>query len=295
MGSDPLPLAQRAQRIAKTDVDDERPLPKAALERVLIDDERVVELLEPAFIDQRANAVVVGARGLSWPDLLMGVLPLALLEAPNREVEELDRVPAPQGHERRVDQALRTDRHVHVRIGPVDDLQIRPEEAPRIVDRRGTGDAHGHPLGERRLAPWARYEVAEQGADDAVAGRNRREDVLQRVSARPPELVGVAVDDPVRAELRRRQSPHASDPVGLPQVLTVLADQMEVAPLGVRLEDLGRAVLREVVGRDHEVDTRIEVEVDLRVDDVRLVPREECHHELHRIKYRIGSVTTKEA
>jgi hypothetical protein len=36
---DPLPLAQRAQRIAKTDVDHERPLPKATLERVLIDDE----------------------------------------------------------------------------------------------------------------------------------------------------------------------------------------------------------------------------------------------------------------
>jgi hypothetical protein len=36
-----------------------------------------------------------------------------------------------------------------------------------------------------------------------------------------------------------------------------------------------------IVGRDHEVDAGVQMEPDLRVEDVRLVPREESHHELH--------------
>src|SRR5439155_24269814 len=103
---------------------------------------RLVELLEPALGDERANPVVIRTRSLPRPGLLMRVLPLALLDAPNREVEELDRIPAAQGNERRVDQALRTDRDVHVRVGTVDDLQVRPEQAPRVVDRRGGGHAY---------------------------------------------------------------------------------------------------------------------------------------------------------
>ena len=50
----------------------------------------------------------------------------------------------------------------------------------------------------------------------------------------------------------------------------------------VALEDLGRPVLRAVVGRDDEVDAGVEVERDLRVDDVGLVADEERHDELHR-------------
>ena len=36
-----------------------------------------------------------------------------------------------------------------------------------------------------------------------------------------------------------------------------------------------------IVGRDHEVDPGMQVERDLRVDDVGLVPREERHDDLH--------------
>ncbi len=71
-----------------------------------------------------------------------------------------------------------------------------------------------------------------------------------------------------------------------------LADQVEAARALVRLEDLGRAVLRGVVRRDHEVDARVEMERDLRVDDVRLVAREHREDELHRRAARFTSRPT---
>ena len=49
----------------------------------------------------------------------------------------------------------------------------------------------------------------------------------------------------------------------------------------IGLEDLGCAILRAVVGRDHEVDTRVQVERDLRIDDLRLVAGKKRHDEPH--------------
>ena len=49
----------------------------------------------------------------------------------------------------------------------------------------------------------------------------------------------------------------------------------------VRLENLGRAVDRVVVHRDHEVDPGIQVERQHRVDDVLLIAEKERHHDLH--------------
>ncbi len=48
-----------------------------------------------------------------------------------------------------------------------------------------------------------------------------------------------------------------------------------------------------VVRRDHEVDAGVEVEGDLRVDDVRLVPREERHDELHA-RASVGASETRQ-
>ncbi len=57
---------------------------------------------------------------------------------------------------------------------------------------------------------------------------------------------------------------------------------MQKSLAGVAFENLGRAVHRTVVGRDHEVDAGVQMEGDLRVDDVGLVADEERHDELHR-------------
>ena len=60
-----------------------------------------------------------------------------------------------------------------------------------------------------------------------------------------------------------------------------LANELQTACALVPLEDLGRPVGRCVVRRDDVVDTGMQVICDLRVDDVRLVPREERHDDLH--------------
>ena len=57
----------------------------------------------------------------------------------------------------------------------------------------------------------------------------------------------------------------------------------------VALENVDGAVLGEVIRRDHEVDPRVQVERDLRIDDVRLVASEECHHDPHRTQTRGGA------
>jgi hypothetical protein len=50
---------------------------------------------------------------------------------------------------------------------------------------------------------------------------------------------------------------------------------------GIRLEDLGRAVVRAVVDRDDEVDARVQVKREVRIEDVGLVPGQQRHDDLH--------------
>ena len=108
-----------------------------------------------------------------------------------------------------------------------------------------------------------------------------REQLLEAAAPRMPELVGVRVEDPVGAEVGRREPCHPRDPLALAQVVARLADQVEHAVALVPLENLGRPVLRPVVRGDDEVDAGVEVVRDLRIDDVGLVADEESHDELH--------------
>ena len=73
-----------SQRVAEARVDDERPLPEASLEGVVVDDQRVVDLPRGGLLDQRSNAVA-GTGSLCRPECgscrLLSVLAFALLEA----------------------------------------------------------------------------------------------------------------------------------------------------------------------------------------------------------------------
>ena len=150
--------------------------------------------------------------------------------------------------------------------------------SPGVGGRR---EAHRHALREERAVVRARQEVAPAAADDAEAVGHRREHVLQRAAARPPELVRIRVDHPVGAVVGRREPRHPGDPRVLAHVVGRLADEPQDAGALVPLEDLRRPVARRVVDRQDEVDAGMEMECDLRVDDVCLVPREERHHEPH--------------
>ena len=163
----------------------------------------------------------------------------------------------------------------------MDDLADRLVQGAGIVDRREGREAHRHPLGEVLLAR-PRAEDPQERADRPVARRHGRQHRGERGPTRPPELVRVRVDHPVRAVLRGREPRHPRHPFVLAQVLTGLADQAHLARPRVLLEHLRGAVLRVVVGCDHDVDAGIQMEREPRVDDVDLVPGQERHDEGHR-------------
>ena len=206
----------------------------------------------------------------------------ALLHRAEREVEALDREPAAERRERAVDQ------------GVVAARQLGSRDAPRWTTLRiGLYSDAGSLIGasaENRTVirsakssvPRTRAEDAEERPDRPVARRHGREHLGQRRAARPPELVRVRVDHPVGAVLGRRETRHARHPLVLAKVLAGLADEVDVPRARVSLEHLGRAVLRPVVGRDHQVGAGVEVEREPLLDDVDLVPREQRHDQRHR-------------
>ena len=207
---------------------------------------------------------------------------LALRDGAQRKVQHLDREPSAQGRERAVDDGVVPAREPDLRVCTVDDLANRLEERRGVVDRRERGEADGETLGEWRVRVGSRGERPEERPDGPVARRNRVEHVRERRATRPPELVGVGVDHPVRTEVGCRQPGHARDPLVLPQIVAVLADEVDVPLTCVALEHVRRPVLRAVVGRDDEIGARVQVKREPGLDDIRLVAREECHDERHR-------------
>ena len=126
----------------------------------------------------------------------------------------------------------------------------------------------------------ARDERAPERLARRRRSRDRREHVLQRAAARPPELVGVTVDDPVRAELGGREPRHARHPLALAQPLGRLADQMERHPRARTRSRISVVPSRELLSvAMTKSATGIQVERDLRVDDVCLVAREDGEDE----------------
>ena len=129
----------------------------------------------------------------------------------------------------------------------------------------------------------ARAEDAEERTDRPVPRRHGCEHLGQGRAARPPELVRVRVDHPIARRTR----------VAARRAMRVTHSSWRRSSPGSRirwtcpdraysLEHLGRAVLRAVVGRDHDVGAGVQVEREPRFDDVDLVPREQRHDERHR-------------
>ena len=248
----------------------------------VVDDERRVERVQLAgTVGVVRLGHVAGDALLRVPlerDELRDVLPSALLERPDGEVEDLDRVPASERDEIGGERLVVAAADPHVGAGAMRRLEMRAErmgmEARRAETRR-------HALREEPPVVRARHERPPGPTDGAEPLWDGSEQLLEAAAARMPELVGVRVEDPVGAEVGRREPCHPRDPLALAQVVARLADQVEHAVALVPLENLGRPVLRAVVRGDDEVDAGVEVVRDLRIDDVGLVADEECHDELH--------------
>ena len=74
---------------------------------------------------------------------------------------------------------------------------------------------------------------------------------------------------------------HTRDALTLVVALLLVTDDLGDAHALVLSKDLAGAVLRAVVGDDHEVNSLSQVVVDVRLDDFRLVADDEGHHQLH--------------
>ena len=177
------------------------------------------------------------------------------------------------------------------------DLLMRVEDRLLVARESRLAETDRHALGEELPVLGSGQEVPPASPHDAETLRDRLEDLRQRAATRPPELVRVRVDHPVGAELGRSEPRHTRDPLALAHVVALLVDEMEATGALVPLENLRRPVVGGVVGRDDEVDAGIQVERELRVDDVRLVARQKRHDELHRATpaVRTTASTTRSA
>ena len=273
----------RAKRVAQPRVGRQLAAREPALDRGVVDHEAVVEGLVALGVhrphgrlgvlrDRRAGAREAGVA-------CDAELAARLLRRADREVEHLEGQPLADQGQRRSERVVVPLRHDDVRVRAMDDLHLGVE---RVGEVGGRPAPDRHPLVEGTPVVRPGNEVPPEAAERPEPRRHGGEDVAERAVARPPELVRVAVDHPVRAVLGCRQARHAGHPVRLPELLGLLADQGQPAVAREPLEDLGRPVARAVVGDDDVVDAEREVVREVRLDDVRLVADEEREDDPHR-------------
>jgi hypothetical protein len=142
------------------------------------------------------------------------------------------------------------------------------------------------PFGPReKVPPWS--------FDDTELRRDGGKRLLERAAPRPPELVSVAADDPVGTVILCSEAGHSRPPRSRARLVALLANETKDAVPLVRLEDLGGAVGRAMVYRDHEVDTCVKVKRDDGLDHIGLVAGQEGHDELQRRRQEITAQAVK--
>ena len=143
-----------------------------------------------------------------------------------REVEDLERVPGAERHRapapRRCGSPPRS-RLLRARGGRPSGGRGR--SSPCRPDGPGVARRTVIRSAKKRAVVRPRQEVAPAATDDAEPSRHRREDVLQRPAAGPPELVRVRVDHPVGVVLGRGEPRHPRHPLVLAHVVARLAEE----------------------------------------------------------------------
>src|SRR5437660_8225994 len=101
---------------------------------------------------------------------------------------------------------------MHLGMAPMSSLEVWIE-GMLVVHYRERPRCH--PLGKELRSGRPRDEVAEHPSHTSKAWWDGGEDFLEASEPRPPKLVGIAVDDPVRVELSRGLPRHARHGVDL--------------------------------------------------------------------------------
>ena len=203
-------------------------------------------------------------------------------------MEHFERIPAAHRHEARATDRVASLDDLGVGMRTVHDFAKRPPRAPWVVDRSLRGEPQRHALLERAAVVGDGDEMAHERLDEPVSAWDRAQHVGERAAARPPELVDIAVDHPVRAVLARGETRHARYPLSLPERPIGLADHPHPTVSLVSGQHVLGAVARRVIGDEDEVDACTQVELEMLLDDVALVAREQGHHDSHGRNPRPG-------
>ena len=197
------------------------------VDRVLI--RRCSPTAVPTYASSSSSLMGVGPRSSGCRSQPPRAFLLELRDGAEREVQDLDRMPGRRG-------SSPAPRHCgfrapsrRQRVSAMGDLLVGVEDRLLVAGMGGSGEADDHPLGEERAVVGPRQEVSPAAADDAEPVGDRRQHVLQRAPARPPELVRVRVDHPVRAVLGGGQARHPRDPLVLPHVVARLPHEPQDA------------------------------------------------------------------
>ena len=169
--------AHLPERVAQARVDDEPAGLDAALDLLVVDDERAVVLLDlPARGAPRTcSRGTPSASGVMLSNAFPWSAALCVVCASERSGKwktSIGNQPRSGANGLSITAWLPArERDLGVRA--VDDLADRLVQRRRVVDRRERREAHGHPL-ERILAPGPRDEHPQERADGAVARRAPR-------------------------------------------------------------------------------------------------------------------------
>ena len=103
----------------------------------------------------------------------------------------------------------------------------------------------------------------------------------RRPRVRAPELVGIAVDNPIGVELIDGASSHLRHPPALRVIVPWLKHILQDAGARVLFRDARRTVYRTIVHEDDLVDASSKMELEVLSENILLVPYEERHDQFH--------------
>ena len=148
---------------------------------------------------------------------LRDVLPSALVERADGEVEDLHRIPAAERYESVGERLVIAAADANVRRCPMDRLEDRRHRIVEGTRARSDGRSFAPRMG--RVFSGRGTKFRQRPAHDPVPVGNRTQDVVQLGARGHQNSSGVGVEHPVGAELGTGKLRHPRDPLALAEVV----------------------------------------------------------------------------
>ena len=261
---------ERAKVLAQANVLDERTGVEAPSKTLVVDDQVGVSLL-------RGSVIALEECGLQPGPRLAGNVPAQsrrLVGSPQRIAENLDRVPAAKRNAAPV-QGL--DHHAS---SYSTDRAERPPQRLGLAVGIEQSRSYRHSLVEGTSAGRTWEEDPDERLHARIARRNGLQNVPQGCTSGPPELVGIALDDPLGA-LTDCGATHAVTDLVAPLDRVCGHDRGVVG--AESSQDLTRRIPRPEIADDHVIDPCAQVVRDVRLENVSVcVAHRDAQNDAHR-------------